>query len=104
MHVPLDLAHHYHAPLFVLVPYFLYVLYQVLSSPPQAWQASKARQDKQLDSIERGLETLRGLGEAMGDNLQGQEVLVNDVQDKVRLVSQRGTRRQKHGDGHCRCC
>lgn len=49
----------------------------------QAWQASKTRQDKQLDNIERGLETLRGLGEAMGENLQGQEVLTNDVQDKV---------------------
>lgn len=58
-------------------------------SIPQAWQASKVRQDKQLDSIERGLETLRGLGEAMSENLQGQEVLTNDVQDKVWLPTMR---------------
>ncbi len=53
----------------------------------QDWEASKQRQDQQLDSIERGLETLRGLGEAMGENLQSQQVLANEVEDKLDEVS-----------------
>ena len=46
---------------------------------------AKARQDKALDNIEKGLGVLKGLGEAMGENLSQQDVLLNEIDSKVRF-------------------
>lgn len=44
---------------------------------------AKARQDKALDNIEKGLGVLKGLGEAMGENLSQQDVLLTEIDSKV---------------------
>ena len=41
------------------------------------------RQDKALDNIEKGLVQLKGIGEAMGENLSQQDVLLAEIDQKV---------------------
>lgn len=50
----------------------------------QDWESAKVRQDKALDNIERGLGVLKGLGEAMGENLNQQDVLLTEIDSKAR--------------------
>ncbi len=45
---------------------------------------AKVRQDKALDNIEKGLGVLKGLGEAMGENLGQQDVLLSEIDSKAR--------------------
>lgn len=49
----------------------------------QEWDTAKAKQDKALDNIEKGLGVLKGIGEAMGENLDQQDVLLREVDSKV---------------------
>ena len=49
----------------------------------QDWEVAKAKQDKALDSIERGIGTLKGIGEAMGETLKEQDTVLDAVDDKV---------------------
>ena len=44
---------------------------------------AKKRQDKALDNIEKGITTLKGIGEAMGDELRHQNVLADEIESKV---------------------
>ena len=53
----------------------------------QDWEAAKVRQDKALDNIEKGLGVLKGLGQAMGDNLNQQDVLLTEIDSKVNTVT-----------------
>ena len=47
---------------------------------------AKAKQDKALDNIEKGIGTLKGIGEAMGESLKQQDIVLNTIDDKVRRV------------------
>lgn len=49
----------------------------------QEWEVAKTKQDKALDSIEKGITTLKGIGEAMGDELRHQNILVDEIESKV---------------------
>lgn len=49
----------------------------------QEWESAKVRQDKALDNIEKGLGVLKGLGEAMGETLNQQDVLLQEIDTKV---------------------
>jgi len=49
----------------------------------QEWEVSKARQDRQLENIEQGLGTLGEIATAMGENLNHQDVLIDQVNEKV---------------------
>jgi hypothetical protein len=49
----------------------------------QEWEISKMKQDKHLDSIERGLGTLGEVATAMGEGLKHQDVLIDAVDEKV---------------------
>ena len=49
----------------------------------QDWELAKAKQDKALDSIEKGIGTLKGIGEAMGETLKQQDTVLDAVDDKV---------------------
>ena len=51
----------------------------------QDFAAAKARQDKSLDTIDKGLTTLRGIGEAMGETLRQQDVVLDAIHERVRL-------------------
>ena len=53
----------------------------------QDWEVAKTKQDKALDSIERGIGTLKGIGEAMGETLKQQDTVLDAVDDKVSHVS-----------------
>ena len=54
----------------------------------QEWEVAKIRQDKALDNIEKGLGVLKGLGEAMGENLGQQDVLLSEIDSKAnRMIS-----------------
>jgi len=53
----------------------------------QEWEVAKIRQDKALDNIEKGLGVLKGLGEAMGENLGQQDVLLSEIDSKARSSS-----------------
>ena len=54
----------------------------------QEWEVAKIRQDKALDNIEKGLGVLKGLGEAMGENLGQQDVLLSEIDSKAnRTIS-----------------
>lgn len=53
----------------------------------QDWEAAQVRQDKALDNIEKGLGVLKGLGQAMGDNLNQQDVLLTEIDSKVNRVT-----------------
>ena len=49
----------------------------------QDWQIAKRKQDQHLDNIEKGLSTLKGIGEAMGETLKTQDVLIDTIDTKV---------------------
>ncbi len=49
----------------------------------QDWEVAKKRQDKALDHIEKGLTTLKGIGEAMGETLTQQGVLLDTIDEKA---------------------
>lgn len=49
----------------------------------QDWQVAKRKQDQHLDNIEKGLTTLKGIGEAMGETLKTQDVLIDTIDSKV---------------------
>ena len=49
----------------------------------QDWQVAKRKQDQHLDNIEKGLTTLKGIGEAMGEALKTQDVLIDTIDTKV---------------------
>ena len=51
----------------------------------QDFEAAKARQDMSLDTIDRGLTALRGIGEAMGETLQQQDIVLDAIHERVRL-------------------
>lgn len=53
--------------------------------PPllQDWQIAKNKQDQHLDNIEKGLSTLKGIGESMGEALKTQDVLLDTIDEKV---------------------
>jgi hypothetical protein len=44
---------------------------------------SKKKQDKALDNIEKGIVTLKGIGEAMGEELRHQNILADEIESKV---------------------
>lgn len=50
----------------------------------QDFEAAKARQDRSLDTIDKGLTTLRGIGEAMGETLRQQDVVLDAIHERVR--------------------
>ena len=50
---------------------------------PQDWELAKVKQDKALDSIEKGIGTLKGIGDAMGESLKQQDTVLDAVDDKV---------------------
>jgi predicted flap endonuclease-1-like 5' DNA nuclease len=52
-------------------------------SLPQEWEDAKKKQDKALDNIEKGLTTLKGIGEAMGESLNQQDVVLDTIDNKV---------------------
>ncbi|CAK0785050.1 hypothetical protein CVIRNUC_008255 [Coccomyxa viridis] len=54
----------------------------------QDWEVAKAKQDKALDSIERGIGTLKGIGEAMGETLKEQDMVLDAVDDKVNQATE----------------
>lgn len=39
-----------------------------------------------LDNIEKGLSTLKGIGEAMGETLKTQDVLIDQIDTKVCII------------------
>lgn len=47
---------------------------------------AKRKQDLHLDNIEKGLSTLKGIGEAMGETLKTQDVLIDTIDTKVATV------------------
>ena len=53
----------------------------------QDWQVAKKKQDLHLDNIEKGLSTLKGIGEAMGETLKTQDVLIDTIDTKVSTLS-----------------
>ncbi len=48
---------------------------------------AKRKQDLHLDNIEKGLSTLKGIGEAMGETLKTQDVLIDTIDTKVSSVT-----------------
>ncbi|KAL3142916.1 hypothetical protein ABBQ38_003203 [Trebouxia sp. C0009 RCD-2024] len=51
------------------------------------WQVAKRKQDLHLDNIEKGLSTLKGIGEAMGETLKTQDVLIDTIDTKMDNVT-----------------
>lgn len=49
----------------------------------QEWDVARKRQDKALDNIESGVATLRGIGEAMGETMAQQDVLIDAIDERV---------------------
>ena len=59
-----------------------------LTNVERAWlEVAKKRQDKALDHIEKGLTTLKGIGEAMGETMTQQGVLLDTIDEKVPSLS-----------------
>ncbi len=50
----------------------------------QDFEAAKTRQDKSLDAIDKGLTTLRGIGEAMGETLAQNDVVLDAIHERAR--------------------
>jgi SYP7 family syntaxin len=48
---------------------------------------AQERQDLQLENIERGVETLKEIGTAMGDELQRHDVIIDEVEEKMDVVT-----------------
>lgn len=51
------------------------------------WEVAKARQDERLEGIEKGIGTLKELGIAMGEEVQRQDVLIDEVDAKMDSVT-----------------
>ena len=52
----------------------------------QDFEAAKKRQDKALDNIEQGVATLKGIGEAMGETMAHQDVLIDSIDERVSVL------------------
>lgn len=52
----------------------------------QDFEAAKARQDRSLDAIDKGLTTLRGIGEAMGETLAQNDIVLDAIHERARTV------------------
>ena len=50
----------------------------------QDFEEAKARQDKSLDAIDKGLTTLRGIGEAMGETLAQNDIVLDAIHERAR--------------------
>lgn len=50
----------------------------------QEWEDAKRKQDKALDNIEKGISTLKGVGEAMGETLNQQDIVLDTIDEKVK--------------------
>ena len=60
---------------------------------------AKRKQDLHLDNIEKGLSTLKGIGEAMGETLKTQDVLIDTIDTKVGInCSTSSVRVHMHSD------
>ena len=44
---------------------------------------AKVKQDKALDNIERGLNTLKDIGEAMNETIGQQDIVLDEIDTKV---------------------
>lgn len=53
----------------------------------QEWEETKQRQDQQLEHIETGLGHLKEIGEAMNEELQRHDILINEVDEKMDKVT-----------------
>ena len=62
-------------------------LMHIIRASLQDWQVAKKKQDLHLDNIEKGLSTLKGIGEAMGETLKTQDVLIDTIDTKVSTHS-----------------
>ncbi|EFN54788.1 hypothetical protein CHLNCDRAFT_134743 [Chlorella variabilis] len=51
------------------------------------WEETKQRQDQQLEHIETGLGHLKEIGEAMNEELQRHDILINEVDEKMDKVT-----------------
>ena len=69
-------------------------LMHIVRTGLQDWQVAKKKQDLHLDNIEKGLSTLKGIGEAMGETLKTQDVLIDTIDTKVST----------HSCWHSQCC
>lgn len=76
-------------------------LWHVKEKHLQDWEAAKLRQDKALDNIEKGLGVLSGLGEAMGENLNQQDVLLTEIDSKVRHSYEMDINFSAHSGTYC---
>ena len=52
----------------------------------QEFETAKKRQDKALDNIEKGVATLKGIGEAMGETMAQQDVLIDAIDERVGML------------------
>ncbi|BDA47942.1 Syntaxin-71 [Coccomyxa sp. Obi] len=52
------------------------------------WEDAKRKQDKALDSIEKGIGTLKGIGEAMGESLNQQDIVLDTIDEKMNKVTE----------------
>ncbi|KAI8101784.1 hypothetical protein M9434_006850 [Picochlorum sp. BPE23] len=48
---------------------------------------AQERQDAQLENIERGVDTLKEIGTAMGEELERHDVVIDEVGDKMEVVT-----------------
>lgn len=48
---------------------------------------AQERQDMQLENIERGVSTLKEIGTAMGEELERHDVLIDEVEEKMDVVT-----------------
>ncbi|GAB4818942.1 hypothetical protein N2152v2_005988 [Parachlorella kessleri] len=53
----------------------------------QEFEMAKQRQDKQLENIEKGLGTLKDIGEVMGETLKQHDVLIDAIDEKMDSVT-----------------
>ena len=51
----------------------------------QDFETAKTQQDRSLDNIGIGLETLRGVGGAMAQEMVQQDAVLDAIEEKVRL-------------------
>ncbi|EIE27389.1 hypothetical protein COCSUDRAFT_39074 [Coccomyxa subellipsoidea C-169] len=56
--------------------------------PFKEWEDAKRKQDKALDNIEKGIGTLKGIGEAMGESLNQQDVVLDTIDEKMNKVTE----------------
>lgn len=49
--------------------------------------AAQERQDVQLESIERGVSTLKEIGTAMGEELERHDVVIDEIEEKMDVVT-----------------